>query len=149
MFFNCSQGITPKIDTVFINDMRATKDVPNIIASGTFFLGLITESAVEPPSSKPTKPQKAIILEDIITPNKLIDVEGLVTVPVEKLALSRFVIANIGTRINGSIFITTIIDSNIPAHLIPRMFNAVNDSTMDISNINLVITLTGPVTCSK
>ena len=54
----------PNIEIVFIKDIIATKDVPNIIAKGTVRLGFFTESAVDHHSSNPTKPQKAITLDD-------------------------------------------------------------------------------------
>ena len=54
----------PNIEIVFIKDIIATKDVTNIIAKCTVRLGFFTESAVDPPSSNPTKPQKAITLYD-------------------------------------------------------------------------------------
>ena len=66
MFSSSCGAIIPNMEKVFIMLIIATNDVPKTIASGIFFLGFLTNPAGDVPPSRPTNPQKEIIVALII-----------------------------------------------------------------------------------
>lgn len=134
--FSSSDGeMTPNIENVLMRHIKATNDVPRIIARGIVRRGFLTHPEGDVPPSNPTNPQNdnkvafdMDSMDDILPSGNGANIFSILI----------YFIEIIGIIMRGNIFKILRVISKYPDVLTPRVFINVNDKTNRISQINFM-----------